>query len=329
MAYCNLTTDLRDVFPQIGDYLVSKILQGWSSVSGQANTYLLAGVGHVEVITDDGVQLTVKTSIALVQGSAGSYYYISDTNLLYVHAIDSDDLTISSAPRIESTVDWDAFKTRMQNDAMEEMDSYLNRVLPTPLMPRLIKTHSSNAYDSPIRLSCAFLTCRNIVRRLSPGNKFAHFLEIVAINPNPEEGEKLGLIDKILNGDIVLQESISAREVGKYNIHPKSSNTSTAYIWVLGTYRGLDYERWRLQIDTAGVPGTATYKLSYDTGANWDVELQETFNTDNNDRRISIGSGLEVVFYGTFGDGDYWDIELFPLTDVPDKTKISSSELIR
>ena len=109
----------------------------------------------------------------------------------------------------------------------------------------------------------------------------------------------------------------------------KAANTSTAYIWVLGTYTGNDYERWRLQIDTAGAPGTATWKLSSDTGAKWDKTLQVTFDADNNNRRILIGSGIEIVFYGTFGDGDYWDIELFPLTDVPDKVKISSTIMVR
>ena len=328
--YCNTTTDLRDVFPQVGDYLVSKILEGWSSVAGQANTYVVAGVGYVEVVTDDGEQLTVRTSIADVQSNAGSYYYIADTNLLYVHAKGSDDLTASTAPRIESTVDWDAFKTRMLNDAAEEMNSYFTRLFVIPLNPRLIKLHSSNDYESPVRLSCAYLTCRNIVRRLNPGNDIAKQLEIVALNSNPEDDEEYGLINKILRGDIYLQDQISPADVGSIsNIEEGSSNSGTGYVNFLTNYTGSTHQRWRLKMDTAGAPGTATYKLSYDTGANYDITLQETFNEDNNQRRIRIGSGIEVVFGGTFTTDDQWDFDVYPSTDRVDRPKITSTIMVR
>ena len=327
--YCNITTDLRDVFPKVGNYQGKKLLERWVAVSGQANTYLAEAVGYVENIFDDGAQLTVKTSIADVQSNAGSYYYVADTDLLYVHTVGSDNLTAASIPKIESGVDWDAFKLRMRNDAAEEMDSYLNRLFATPLLPRLIKRHSSNDYESTIRLSCAYLTCRNIVRRLSPSDSVANDLEKKAINSNTEDGDPLGMIDRIIKGEIVLQEQISPREVGKFNVDADSSNSGTGYIWLLGTFTGANYERWRLEIDKNGAPGTATYKLSYDGGTNWDVENKETFNADSNNRRIHIGRGIEVVFYGTFVDDDKWDIEVFPLTDVPERAMISSSKLVR
>jgi hypothetical protein len=328
--YCNTTTDLRDVFPQIGNYQGKRKIERFVTVAGNANTYQADGTGYVELAFDDGVQLVVKTSIATVQATAGTYWYDSDTDLLYIHAFGSDDLTAASIPNIEIGVDWDAFKTRMNNDAAEEIDSYLTRLYKTPLMPRLIKRHSSNDYESPIRLSCAYLTCRNIVRRLAPNDMVARELEKVALNGNPLEGEEFGIIDKLLKGDTYLQEQISPADVGTVgNVDAASGNSGTSYIWVLGDYTGSQYTRWRIQADTAGAPGTATYKLSYDTGSNWDVELQETFNTDNNNRRISIGSGIEVVFYGTFVDGDYWDFELFPASDQVGRPKITTTILRR
>ena len=328
--YCNLTTDLRDVFPKIEYYQGMKIIEEFVSVSGQDKTYMATGAGYVEQVFDDGEQLTAKTSIADVQSNAGSYYYVADTDLLYIHAKDSDDLTASSIPDIESGVDWDAFKIRMNYDAEEEIDSYMTRLYIVPLQPRLIKRHSSNDYESPIKLASAYLTCRNIVRRLSPDDKIAQSLEKIVFNANLEDGEEKGIINKLLDGDMILQDQISPNEVGSVgNVDADSGNDGGGYIWVSGNYTGARYERWRLEIDTAGAPGTATYKLSYDTGANWDKTLQETFNADTNYRRMAVAKGIEIIFYGTFVLEDKWDFELFPSTDKPDRQKISSSTLVR
>ncbi len=72
--YINLTTDLRDVFPKLENYQGKKRIERFVSVSGQANTYMAEGVGYVELAFDDGVQLVLKTSIATVQGTAGTYF---------------------------------------------------------------------------------------------------------------------------------------------------------------------------------------------------------------------------------------------------------------
>lgn len=330
MAYCNTTTDLRDVYPQIDQYQGKRKITGWTATSGQSNTYESHGTGYVEQAFDDGAQLTVQTSIANTESNAGSYYYDSDADVLYVHALDSDDMT-SATITIEAGVDWDAFKTRMNNQAHEYLDSYLNTKYPTPLMPRLIKTHGAGDYEAPVVRACALLTCAFIVGRLRPDSPVSSLLMKQAYNPAPEVGEVPGIINQLLAGDMVLQEQISGREPGNWNIYANSSNSGTGYIWLIGRYYGAQYEKWRLQIDTAGAPGTATYKLSYDTGSNWDTTTQATFSTDDNDRRIHIGSGVYAVFYGTFVEDDFWDIELFPMTDTINVTaaKIGTIEVSR
>lgn len=326
--YCNTTSDLNDVYPNIGRFQHNRIFDKFTLVSG--TTFYVGSSGYVELVLDDGVQLTEKTSIATVNASAGSFWYDTDNDLLYIQTVDQDDLTASSIPLIEGGVDWDDFKTRMLNDAEEEIDSYLTRLFITPLLPRLVKRHSSNDYEAPIRLSAAYLTCRNIIRRLSPNDPISRELGKYAINSNPTEGEEYGFIDKILKGEIYLQDQKSPADVGSVgNVDADSDNSGTGYIWVSGNYTGANQERWRLQIDTAGAPGTATYKLSYDGGSSWDVTLKETFNTDNNNRRIRIGRGIEVVFYGAFVLADKWDFDVFPSTDRVERPMISSTRLVR
>jgi len=328
--YCNTTTDLRDVFPEVDQYHGKRLIERFVTVAGNANTYMAEGTGYVEQAFDDGVQLVVKTSIATVQATAGTFWYDSDTDLLYIHAFGSDDLTASSIPDIETGVDWDSFKTRMLNDAEEELNTYFTKLFSIPLNPRLIKLHSSNDYESPVRLSCAYLTCRNVVRRLAPNDPVARELEKKALNGNLIEGEEYGLIDKILRGDIHLQDQISPADVGSIsNIVEGDSNSGTGYVRFLSDYTGSTHQRWQLKMDTAGTPGTATWKLSYDTGTNYDRTLQETFNESNNQRRIDIGSGIEVVFWGTFTTNDQWEFDVYPSTDNVDRPKITSTILER
>lgn len=316
MSYCNITTDLRDVYPQIEQYGSKIKLSGFTLAAGQTNTYQKAGTGYIELIFEDGAQLTAKTSVALTEATAGTYYYDADLDILYVHATGDTNLNTSTTVLIESGVDWDGFKNRMRNKAEEYMDSYLNRKYPTPLMPRLVKTHVTDSdYEYPVVRLCALITCSFITGRLAPNANISTTLMRQVTNPNPEIGDLPGLLDQILAGDMVLQEQISGREPGNWNVYPYTSNSGTGYIALIGKYYGAQYEKWRLQIDTLGAPGTATYKLSYDTGSSWDFLLQATFSTDDNDRRVYIGSGVYCVFWGTFAVGDYWDIELFPMSD--------------
>ena len=328
IQYCNVTTDLTDVLPDIERYQEKYIVGNWSTVSGQANTYKSPGTGQVNMVFDDGVMLTEKTSIATVQAAAGSWWYDSDNDILYVHATDADNLTTATIV-IEAGEDWDTLKDNLRDKAMQFMDSVLNPRYPTPLMPRLIKTHDTADYEYPVVRCCALLTCAFIAKRRDPNDMVGVKLWREAWNPDPEPGEQKGWLNQIRDGDIVLQEQITGREAGGFNVYPKSDNTSTAYVWILGKYTGGIYKRWRLQIDGAGAIGTATYKLSYDGGTNWDYETQDTFDASNDEFRMYLGEGLYAVFYGTFGSGDYWDIEVFPITDDVQGAKIGTAEMYR
>ena len=334
MGYCNITSDLTDVFPDIGEYrkLQRIFKEEFYATSGQNVTYESRNVGQVNQIFDDGEQLTVKTTIADVQSNAGSWFYNADPDIVYIHSKGSDDLTTADIT-IEKGVDWDAYLAKELNNAMEEMDSYLGKVYIVPLLPRLQKIHSANDYESIIRMCCAYLICRNVVRRRDPNNKIANKFDELALGFNPEEGEPKGYIAKLLDGDLALQDQITEIEVGGIGrVVPYGSNLGTGYIRILpkiSRYTGSSHQVWRLEIDKAGAEGTATWKLSYDTGANWDIENQVTFDVNTNNRRIRIGSDIYVVFWGTFADGDYWDIELFPFTDEVTVRKIGSINLCR
>ena len=103
MAYCNVTTDLTDVYPDIERYQERQILENFVTVTGNANTYAIYTPGQINMVFDNGVQLTLKTSIVTVQATAGTWWYDSDLDIVYVHAVDSDNLaTVAQS----TSLDW-------------------------------------------------------------------------------------------------------------------------------------------------------------------------------------------------------------------------------
>jgi len=166
--------------------------------------------------------------------------------------------------------------------------------------------------------------------RVAPSDEDVKAIYREFYNPNPETGETKGLINQLVDGDMVLQDQQSVREIGGFNVYPWSSNTVTVQPIFYGPYTGYKEMLWRVQIDTAGALGTATYKVSYDGGSNWDLTLQKTKDDDNNQIRFSIANGMYIRWPAeTYVEGEYWDVELFPSTDIATNAKISTIRAVR
>lgn len=332
MAYCNTTTDLSDQVPEIGRYLEARILQNWFATSGQTKTYESRNCGQVNMVFDDGEPLTLKTSIATVEATAGTWWYDSTNNIVYVQAKGSDNLTTATIT-ITAGEDWNTFKTRINNRMYNFMNGILSRVYPTPVPPRIRRIESTDDYDYVLIKINALLTCSEIIRRRAADEKEADKLYKIAWNMNLESGEEKGLLNQLVDGDIVLTDWTTAKESGSANYWPASDNDNDTPLWIYGIYTGSTYQRWRLAFDTAGATGTATWKLSRDGGTNWDITLQDTFDSDQDDRRVSIGAGLSVVFdpdtSNSYAADDYWEIEVFPQTDITAAPKVGNARLWR
>jgi hypothetical protein len=320
IEYCNITTDLQRVCANIEQYQSQEILEGWTKTTGQTNVYQLDSVGYVSQVFEDGVQMTVKTSVALADATASTFYYDTDKDILYIHTSGSD---APSGYTITNGEDWDGFKTAMRNQAQEMVDNRLSSKYVVPLQPKSRSDHTSNAYEYDIVRITALLTCSNIIRRVDPNDPIGLALYKEAWNPDPEVDEMKGLINQLMDGDISLSDQITTREAGGWNVYPYASNSVTVAPIFYGPYLGSKHEIWRVEIDTAGAVGTATWKVSYDGGSNWDLELQDTRDDDNNQVRFYIANGIYVYFpVAEYGDGDYWDLELFPMTDEASNAKM-------
>jgi hypothetical protein len=327
-AYCNVTTDLTLFCPEVEKYQNREILKGWKITSGQTVVYQVNGTGQVNMLFDDGVPLTVKTSVATVAGTAATWWYDTDNDILYVHPTGSTD---PSASVMETGEDWDTLKTTMRNEASDFMDSVLSSKYSVPLAPRKVLSHTTSLYDTVIRRCCALITCSFIARREHPDDPLgvAWFKE--AYYTNPEIGEQLGLLQQILAGDITLQNQTSTRELGSWNLIGTGTNaTATQYPILRGGYTGSQFKHWEFRIDTLGAIGTATWKVSFDGGTTFDLTLQPTYDATDDERRFYVGSGVWIEWPAqTYAVDDYWQYEMIPFTDVAENRKVSSSEVYR
>jgi len=332
MAYCNITTDLSDQIPDIGRYMERRILRPFFAVTGNANTYACRSQGQTNMVFDDGEALTLKTSIATVQATAGTWWYDITVDTVYVHAKGSDTLTTATIT-IEAGEDWDALLTRINNRMYNFMNGILNPAYPTPIAPRIVRNESTDDYDYILIKSNALLTCSEIIRRRATDDALAEKLYNMVWNTNVDTAEEKGLLNQLRDGDIVLTDQITARETGSFNYWPDSGNTTDTPLWIYGQYTGETYQRWKLEFDNTAATGTATFKLSRDGGTTWDLETQDTFDSTGDDRRMPLLSGLYAIFDPDTGndytDGDSWVIEVFPQDDLTTVDKIGNARAWR
>ncbi len=307
--YCNTTTDLTDLFPKLADLQLKTEIENWVATDGQSLTWEKFGTGEVYNLFEDGKSLTVKTSIASVEAAAASYWYDSDKDILYCHPTgdgNPEDFDLIMGE------DWDSFKENIRDKAMQMVDGYLNQKYETPLIPRINKDHSDDDYEEGIVMATAALTIYLLAIRRDPASSLAMAFYKIAINAEPAEGERMGILNKYLAGIIVRQDEVSKREVSSYNYWPDSSNTTDKPgLQLEGQYGGAQFEKWVLWITTGGAPGTAIYKLSTDGGTTYTFTDRPTKISD--DLFVNLADGVRARFpAATYVQDDFWTIEVNP-----------------
>jgi len=320
--YCNITTDLERVFPRLEHYALKEIVEDWTSVG--SNLYSKGGTGFVSTVFWNDTMLDVD---ATYPPAEGTFTYVADDDILYI-----DNGANPSTVTVEIGEDWDAFLTVCRDKAQQMVDARLNNKYITPLVPRSVQTHDTSDYEYDVVRATALITCWLVVSRKDADCKDAKTLYKQFWNTEPDIGESKGILNLLMDGDIVLQDQISVREVGEqnFNVYPNSSNTVDFQPIFFGPYSGNKPMTWRIQIDTGGTLGTATYKVSYDQGSNWDLTLQKTKDDDNNQIRFSIASGIQIRWPATtWVDGEWWDLELIPQSDTATNRQVSSFSMRR
>ena len=293
--YCNTTTDLQRAFKDIETFSGTDTLEGWTATAGQSDTYELLNTGFYGVLWDDGVELTVQTSIADVEANDGSFWYDSTNDYLYLNKIGSGNP--SSAVITGAVDDWADLKTTFRNDAMEIVESMLDTKFPRPL-PFSSESANSEKYDADIRKCTALITCSEIIRYRSPDNPLADKLENRVWDSETESG----ILWEYMKGMRAFSFEATKDE---YLGNMKSitlDTTSTGRIYTAGNPANTSRYKYRIKCTTAGAVETAIFTVSIDGG----LTYSGAYNTYA--KFTHIVDGFYVRYEGTFVLNDEWEL---------------------
>ncbi len=310
-TYCDIESDLSDVFDKIESYNIKERLrQQFNLHSG--SVYKQYSTGNIEKLYEDNVALAEVSAIASID-AVSKWFYDSPNDVLYLRASDSAD---PDTHTMERGFDWEAYKTRTRNEAMELLDSMLDRKFPRPL-PEARLYHTSGDYDIDIKKSCALLTCHLITNRT--GDKKIALSLMKQVTNIDEEGVGTGIVDLHNQGKRVFSFEVDPEQLGHGAIEADSTNTGEGFIEIRGLFAGDTDEIWRVEMDLGGAVGTATFKYSRDKGSTFQKENQATDN-----EWINLELGISIRFFarsGTFDSGDKWDIYFISEDDREDTVK--------
>jgi len=295
--YCNCTSDLQYIFNGIEKFSGIETIETFTATSGQDKTFDKRGTGYVGIVYEDGVPLTVKTSIATVQAAASSYWYDSTNDILYIHASGSDDpdnYTITVAAE-----DWATLKTFMSERAFQQLEGMLDRKYPRPL-PFAAEQYNSKNYDADIVEAAARLTCINIIRHRDPDSPLIKVLQDLVWNAVDE----MGVIWEYSKGLRAFSFECTADQFnGNIKLITRDA-ASTGLIFLAGTGDRSNLEKINILIVTGGAVGTATWKYSRDLKATY----SGTINTSL--QYIYLVNNLYMKFSGTFVTDDEWEVNI-------------------
>ena len=317
-------SDLRDIYPNIDKYDAKKPVYGWVT-TGVSNFYKSYNTGLINVLFFDGIEGTAVTD----DPNANYEFRYSEGN-------DSVEVYIDTGSPadmlMEAGEDWATHKTDLLYKASRYFDSYVDASLPAQM-----SKNDEGEYPYLVIRTTAQICAYFLISAHDPENEDALRIK--------EEYEEI--LDKLVNGQIKLDFEKSA-DSSKGIIRELSASGTLKPVDLRGSYRGGVYDKIRIEIETAGVIGTAKYsvwavgndKLGINKGSQ--VVTDEIITGEYQ----SLSGGLQVRFgastpTGTNGNTDnlmtasatlhdVWEVEVWGVgEEIDDARGIKSANLTR
>ena len=317
-------SDLRDIYPNIDKYDAKKPVYGWVT-TGVSNFYKSYNTGLINVLFFDGIE-----------GTAVSDDPNANYEFRYSEGNDSVEVYIDTGSPadmlMESGEDWATHKTDLLYKASRYFDSYVDASLPAQM-----SKNDEGEYPYLVIRTTAQICAYFLISAHDPENEDALRIK--------EEYEEV--LDKLVNGQIKLDFEKSA-DSSKGIIRELSASGTLRPVDLRGSYRGGVYDKIRIEIETAGVIGTAKYSV-------WTVGNDKLGINKGNlavDSEVitgeyqSLSGGLQVRFgastpTGTNGNTDnlmtasatlhdVWEVEVWGVgEEIDDARGIKSANLTR
>ena len=317
-------SDLRDIYPNIDKYDAKKPVYGWVT-TGVSNFYKSYNTGLINVLFFDGIEGTAVTD----DPNANYEFRYSEGN-------DSVEVYIDTGSPadmlMEAGEDWATHKTDLLYKASRYFDSYVDASLPAQM-----SKNDEGEYPYLVIRTTAQICAYFLISAHDPENEDALRIK--------EEYEEI--LDKLINGQIKLDFEKSA-DSSKGIIRELSASGTLKPVDLRGSYRGGVYDKIRIEIDLAGVIGTAKYSVWVKGNDKLGINKGSQVVTDEiiTGEYQSLSGGLQVRFgastpTGTNGNTDnlmtasatlhdVWEVEVWGVgEELDDARGIKSANLTR
>ena len=305
-SYSNITTDLANIIPDLDKYQKKDVVTGWEVHSG--SVYRAGGVGYVGLLYQNGRELGAAEAALVDVDAADEWFYESTEDIVYLYnATDPNELMI------EKGEDWETLKTRINNEAAEEIRSYLGR----PILPRKgvgTESASSREWDNIIIKCNAMLTCAYLMGGDAPAQRDSLFQKVYSEEIIPETGTR-GLLYELKTGIRHLwNETTSGLKFREVTV---DASTTGAIIGIIGDPSVL-WDRLKVKVVTGG-----TLTAGSASAVTYDVYGRDSTGTKILkiiDAQIITGGwdSFSAGIYGMFSPGVYvandeWEVEVSSL----------------
>jgi len=302
-AYCNATTDLLAVLPDLNDYDRKESLTGW--VLHADDIYKKNNSGEVTILFKDGADLgSPEANIGAVTDE-NDWFYDSAADVVYIDTQANDP---DSNYDMEKGQDWTTVKTEAINRASDFVRSYINK----PIVKRTgtgSQSESLRDFEDIIIQSTAIIAVSRLVRPYDFDK--AGLIESIAYDKIDEKG----YLDRIKKGEISLwDEATNALSQGIVRDIALNAS-STGGIADLKGDAAIDWDLIKVIIITGGtfVSGTASaVTYSVFSGDSTGLKISQDVTADVIDGSYQdLAHGLEVRFSpGVYTASDEWEIEV-------------------
>ena len=308
-SYCNTTTDLLFVEPNISQYDGKAVLSANWVASGTSNLYYLHNSGYVSQLYKDGEE---QTSVTDTPNANNEFEYDSgsDRTQFFMGGL---SVSAMNSTVFEASRDWTTLKT----EAVKRASDFIRGYLPFPIYPNKgVGTADAvgNDYPEIIVRSTAIMAVESLIRPYDVEK--ADEIKSQAIN---EQGT--GFLDMLRTGQVHLYSSESEyKKRGILRTIAVNANTTGGIVDVKGT-PSYEWDKIKIIISNGGTitEGSANSSVKFNSfvGNQDGLKLDKQVDDEVIDCSWQpVGHNMYVRFSaGLYTTSDEYELEISGVLD--------------
>ena len=279
--------------------------------STNSNLHTFHNVGFVDVFFINGDEQGASNSSDDTPNANNEWLYTASENKLEYYN-DTYTATTINEQIFEVGQDFTNFLNQTLVDASLELHNYVDARYATPFekqkqidLDSPIVTNRVEEYDPIIIKSVCYIAAANLIRAKEGMSEEADYYHGLVTNE-----ARTGIVDKLNDGIYKLSHEVDAKDaVGKI-LYKSVVSAGLDLVELAGEYEGEHYDLLRIDIDTAGVYGTATFTVKY--LSNDKLEGATKAPQIITGGLQEIHNGLYGRFQGSAADADdFWNVEVY------------------